>query len=130
MLLLYRINDTDDHFLFEISLKLGNFLCLLLEWSSILFYVLFQLQAGKTPAELAVEGENDLAAKMLLKKENVLSWREKLKTLKENTCPSPASFRSSMSSIISRMSVVLISSDEETDDETFIQTEDPDDLDY
>ena len=88
------------------------------------------LQAGKTPAELAVEGENDLAAKMLLKKENVLSWREKLKTLKENTCPSPASFRSSMSSIISQMSVVLISSDEETDDETFVQTEDPDDLDY
>ena len=67
---------------------------------------------------------------MLLKKENVLSWREKLKTLKENTCPSPASFRSSMSSIISQMSVVLISSDEETDDETFIQIEDPDDLDY
>ena len=88
------------------------------------------MQAGKTPAELAVEGENDLAAKMLFKKENVLSWREKLKTLKENTCPSPASFRSSMSSIISQMSVVLISSDEETDDETFIQTEDPDDLDY
>lgn len=89
-----------------------------------------QNHAGKTPAELAIEEENDLAAKMLLKKDNVLSWREKLKTLQENTNPSPASFRSSMSSIISQMSVVLISSDEETDDETFLQTEDPDDVDF
>ena len=63
---------------------------------------------------------------MLLKKENVLSWREKLKTLQENVCPSPASFRSSMSSVISQISVVLISSDEEDDDETFAQSEDPD----
>lgn len=86
-------------------------------------------QAGKEPVELAVEGENDLAAKMLLKKDSVLLWREKLKTMKENTCPSPASFRSSMSSVISQMSVVLISSDEEDDDETFIQSEDPDDPD-
>ena len=84
------------------------------------------LQDGKTPADLAMEEENDLAAKMVVKKENVLSWREKLKTLDENVCPSPASFRSSMSSIISQISVVLISSDEEDDDETFLQSEDPD----
>ena len=63
---------------------------------------------------------------MLLKKENVLSWREKLKTLQENICPSPVSFRSSMSSVISQISVVFISSDEEDDDETFAQSEDPD----
>ena len=73
-----------------------------------------------------MEGENNLAAKMLLKKDNVLSWRAKLKTMQEDICPSPASFRSSMSSVISQMSVVLISSDEEDDDETFYQSTDPD----
>ena len=93
---------------------------------AILSILPISLQDGKTPADLAMEEESDLAAKMVVKKENVLSWCEKLKTLDENVCPSPASFRLSMSSIISQISVVLISSDEEDDDEIFLQSEDPD----